>query len=139
MDYATSTVQYWATGLNCCQPRGGFACDDVWNPRARSAVVVLDRPGSLFPSAYDVFKKAAKQACAEWGLTQSDSAMFVRWVSDATKEQNLYYTEGLGCLITFVAIYAVWSLLIGGLMQMSARKSVSNPEAAKNVRLPPAL
>mmetsp|Transcript_21326 Transcript_21326/g.53713 ORF Transcript_21326/g.53713 Transcript_21326/m.53713 type:complete len:321 (-) Transcript_21326:472-1434(-) len=139
MDYATHEIQYWATGLNCCQPRGGFACDDVWNPRARSAVVVFNRGSdSLFPSQHEVFRKAAAQACAEWGLTQATDPLFVRWVTDATKEQDLYYSTGLGYFVTYAALFAVWSMLSGAIMQMSSRKATSTADT-KNVRLPPAL
>ena len=29
MDYATTVIQYWAVGVDCCQGRGQFACGDV--------------------------------------------------------------------------------------------------------------
>ncbi|CAD7932113.1 unnamed protein product [Amoebophrya sp. A25] len=142
MDYATTTIQYWAVGTNCCHARSNFACDDVWNPRARSAVVVLDNRG-FFPSVHSIYKKAAEQACAEWGLVQAKDPLFVHWVADATGEQNGYWSAGLGYLITFIAVYAVWSLLVGGIVQMSARKASAAATAGqgdgKGVRLPPAL
>ena len=41
IDYATDSVEYWAAGSNCCGQRADFSCDDVWNPKARSGVVMM--------------------------------------------------------------------------------------------------
>jgi hypothetical protein len=40
------TVQYWAAGIDCCTSRGDFHCDDTWNPKSHSGMVLLDAVNS---------------------------------------------------------------------------------------------
>ena len=87
-DYATtSTIQYWAVGVDCCQGRSQFACGDVTDSKARSGLVVFDNRG-FFPSQMHFFQQAAKQAAAEYGVVSARDAIFVEWTRDATALQN---------------------------------------------------
>merc|ERR1719265_981909 len=53
-DTQLDRVEYWAAGTNCCPARGDFLCDDTWNPKAKSGVVVLDTaPGDASVSSGD--------------------------------------------------------------------------------------
>ena len=45
IDDETDIIYYWAAGTDCCGQRASFTCDDVWNPRARAAVVLTDNNG----------------------------------------------------------------------------------------------
>jgi len=149
VDYATQKIQYWATGTNCCQPRGGFNCGEVWNPKARSAVVVLDSLNTPFPMAHQIFKKAADQACAEWELKQASDPLFVRWVADATAEEGKYYKDGVSSLIVYTSVFLVFSVIAGVILQMSSGRKLepatttTGPGGAvadtsgRKIRLPP--
>merc|ERR1719235_1022190 len=44
-DAQLDRVEYWAAGIDCCPSRGDFVCDDAWNPKAKSGVVVMDITG----------------------------------------------------------------------------------------------
>ena len=39
VDAATSSVQFWAAGVNCCS-RGNFECDDAWDEKAHAGLVL---------------------------------------------------------------------------------------------------
>jgi len=128
VDYATQKVQYWATGTNCCQPRGGFNCDDVWSPKARSAVVLLDEIVTPFPLAHKIYKKAADQACAEWELEQADDPLFVRWVADASAVQEQYYKDGISYFVVYISVYLVFQIIVGAVLQMSSGRSMAQAQ-----------
>merc|ERR1719335_1541484 len=36
-------IQFWAVGVNCCQPRATFNCDDAGDGSAKSALIILDK------------------------------------------------------------------------------------------------
>merc|ERR1719453_143098 len=58
-DVPIGKVQYWAAGTDCCLGRADFNCDDAWDPKARSGVVILDS-NTWMPSNRDKYTEAVK-------------------------------------------------------------------------------
>merc|ERR1719379_1338649 len=79
-------VEYWAAGVDCCPARGDFACDDAFNPKAKSGVVILDTTGgdtavsagettagfSMWKSKRDYYVKAVRLAEAHFSITSAE-------------------------------------------------------------------
>lgn len=132
VDYATTKINYWAAGVDCCGQRSDFACDDAYNTKARSGVVLLDNRG-VFPEEHKYFKLAAEQATAAYGLEMADEPLFVRWVANPDLVQDAYFSSGFGYLVLFTIIGAVVAVLVGALVQVSSRKK---GESVQGVSLP---
>jgi hypothetical protein len=138
-DTQLDRVEYWAAGTNCCNSRGDFTCDDTWNPRAKSGVVILDMvPGdaqissgdtsvgvSLWAPALPYFKKAAKQAEAHFALTSSAKAIFVRWVVDTQVVQDEFWHAGTMFLLVIILIYLGISVVAGAMLQLWSKRTAS--------------
>jgi len=95
-DLRAGVVQFWAVGVDCCPPRGGFDCDDAWNPRARSGVVVNDTTGR--------YAESVQQAVALYDLGTADNYLLVRWVADPVQVEDNLWNVGRGILVTGFAI-----------------------------------
>lgn len=131
-DTQLDRVEYWAAGTNCCNSRGDFTCDDTWNPRAKSGVVILDMiPGdaqistgdtsvglSLWAPILPYYKKAAKQAEAHFAITSAKHAIFVRWVADTQVVQDEFWRAGTGFLLAVVLIYLLISIIAGFMLAL---------------------
>jgi len=139
-DTQLDRVEYWAAGVDCCPARGDFNCDDAWNPKARSGVVILDTSAgdasvssgdtsvgfSLFRSRRDYYVKAVRQAEANFALTSADHPLFVRWVGDPQMIQDDYWRSGVGFLVATVCIYLLISIIAGAVMQMWSKRNAQN-------------
>merc|ERR550537_821201 len=97
-DTQLDRVEYWAAGIDCCPSRGDFNCDDAWNPKAKSGVVILDS-NALIPTKHDFYMKAAKEAEAAYQLSSAEEPLFVRWVADPQGIQDDYWRAGVGFLV----------------------------------------
>lgn len=129
-DTQTSRVEYWAAGVDCCMQRADFHCDDAWNNAARSGVVVLDKSEDLMFSHYkssrhSYYMKAVHEAEAAFDLVSAEDPIFVRWVSDPQSFQDQFWRSGVGFLIASCCVYLLVSIILGAIMQMSARRSAS--------------
>jgi len=60
-DTQQSKVEYWAAGTDCCQQRADFSCDDAWDPKAKSGVVLIE-PGGIFPSNQYFFSQSGDRS-----------------------------------------------------------------------------
>jgi len=119
-DSQASRVEYWAAGVDCCSQRADFNCDDSWDPKAKTGVVIIDN-GSIVTSKYDMYMKAVKQAEAAYGALAAPKPIFVRWVTDPVKVEQEYWTWGVGFLVISSAIYLFVSIVLGGLLHMAQR------------------
>lgn len=138
-DTQLDRVEYWAAGTNCCDARGDFTCDDTWNPKAKSGVVILDMvPGdaylasgdtsigvSLWAPALPYYKKAARQAEAHFALTSAEKAIFVRWVADTQVVQDEFWHAGTTFLLIVIAIYLGISIIAGAMLQLWSKRTAS--------------
>jgi len=130
-DTQLDRVEYWAAGVDCCPARGDFNCDDAFNPKARSGVVILDTSAgdasvssgdqsigfSLFTSRRDYYVKAVRAAEANFGVTSADHPLFVRWVGDPQQIQDDYWRNGVGFVVATICIYLLISIILGAVMQ----------------------
>mmetsp|Transcript_24456 Transcript_24456/g.42796 ORF Transcript_24456/g.42796 Transcript_24456/m.42796 type:complete len:317 (-) Transcript_24456:52-1002(-) len=74
-------VEFWAAGLECCEPLGEFRCDNSQDKDANGGVVVFDNNGWFFPARFQFYEKARGKAEAEYGLQSVARPMYVRWVT----------------------------------------------------------
>jgi hypothetical protein len=125
-------VEYWAAGVDCCPARGDFNCDDSWNPKARSGVVILDTSTgdasissgdssfgfTLFRSRRDYYLKAVREAESNFLLTSADYPLFVRWVGDPQMIQDDYWRNGVGYLVATICIYLLISIILGSVLMI---------------------
>jgi hypothetical protein len=119
-DSQASRVEYWAAGIDCCSQRADFNCDDSWDPKAKSGVVIIDN-GSPVTSKYDMYMKAVHQAEAAYGVVAAPVPIFVRWVTDPVKVEQEYWTWGIGFLVICSAIYLFVSIILGTLLHMAQK------------------
>jgi len=119
-DTQSTRVEYWAAGIDCCSQRADFNCDDAWNPKAKSGVVVIDN-GSPVTSNFDMYMKAVHQAEAAYGVVAAKKPIFVRWVADPVKVETEYWTWGIGFLVCCSAIYLLVSIVLGALLHMAQK------------------
>lgn len=120
----TDRVQYWAAGIDCCPSRGDFACDDAWNPKARSGVVVLE-PGGPLASNHEMYMKAVRTAVQAYSLQSVEQPLLVRWVMDPQLVQNGFYSANVGFIVASVFIYLLLSIIAGAIFQTTSRKSAT--------------
>jgi len=93
-------VQFWAAGVDCCGGRGGFTCDDAWDPRARSGLVLINHDRHL------QYTLAVRQAKAAFGLASAEEPIFVRWVVDPERVQLNLWRVGFGVLLSACAFFS---------------------------------
>lgn len=105
-DEHVATVQFWAAGMNCCNQRGGFVCDDAWDSKARAGMVI---PGTsrVMGDVRLEYMKAVRQAEAAYGIASAEEPIFVQWVVDPEKVHNIYMLIGVGILIVANTAYCV--------------------------------
>merc|ERR1719379_3254457 len=131
-DTQLDRVEYWAAGVDCCPARGDFNCDESWNPKARSGVVILDTSAgdasissgdtsvgwSIFSSRRDYYLKAVREAESNFMLTSADYPLFVRWVGDPQMVQDDYWRNGVGYLTATICIYLLISTILGSVLMI---------------------
>jgi len=111
-----SSVQFWAAGVDCCGARGSFTCDDAWDARARSALVI--RPEDWHPE----YALAVKQAEAAFGLASSQNPAYVRWVLDPDAVQLNFWRVGTSIMLVAVLIDLIYSCTVATLVNSSWRE-----------------
>merc|ERR1719409_2645697 len=119
-DKATSKVEYWAAGKNCCEAQGDFRCGEYDNPKAHSGLVYLDS-SSLMDYPVPSFTKAAKEAEKLYGLSSSPDALFVKWVEDVEDAQHSWWKHAVGFYIGTLFIHLGFSALLGLTIHLSSR------------------
>jgi len=83
----TANVEYWAVGVDCCKSGNVFACEDSYQPDARSAYVVPNyryMDSILFRAPairkHERFLEAIQIAERKFGLTSATSPLLLRWL-----------------------------------------------------------
>lgn len=90
-----STIQYWAAGVDCCNGRGFFSCDNALDKAAKSGLVIREQPTSaLFKSELDYYLHAVEMSSEIYGLTTAKEPFFVRWTTDVTAKAESYLIDG---------------------------------------------
>mmetsp|Transcript_17596 Transcript_17596/g.31785 ORF Transcript_17596/g.31785 Transcript_17596/m.31785 type:complete len:316 (+) Transcript_17596:190-1137(+) len=105
------TIEYMAAGMDCCEQRGTFTCDDAAESSVRSGLVYLDSDPSV-----SEFRRAAEQAAAVWNLQISSDSLFLKWVEDPEREQRRYWYSALWfALIAAVVALGAFTVVAFGL------------------------
>lgn len=112
-DSPMTKVEYWAVGEDCCPGRADFNCDDAWDPKARSGVVIMDVNATFMPRVRPYYKEAVKIAEATYDIASAKEPLFVRWVADPEIIQDDYWRKGVGDLVAFLSIYLLLSFIFG--------------------------
>lgn len=121
--YSGARVEYWAVGVNCCEQRGGFSCDDAMKESnsARGGLVVQD-VGLFRQSPFDYYHKAVHTAEAQYDLVSSSEPLFVRWVADPDELQNGFFLSGVGNLAGWTCFYGALNAGLAYLANSVLRK-----------------
>jgi len=101
-DAPMDTVQFWAAGLDCCGARGSFVCDDAWNPKAHSGLVI--RNSTLGEDLRGQYMKAVKLAEITYAIASVKEPIFVRWVSNPDQVELNIWRAGMGVLLACIII-----------------------------------
>eukprot|EP00746_Dinoflagellata_sp_MGD_P010452 gnl/MRDRNA2_/MRDRNA2_121585_c0_seq1.p1 gnl/MRDRNA2_/MRDRNA2_121585_c0~~gnl/MRDRNA2_/MRDRNA2_121585_c0_seq1.p1 ORF type:complete len:319 (+),score=50.77 gnl/MRDRNA2_/MRDRNA2_121585_c0_seq1:218-1174(+) len=144
-DTQMNHVEFWAAGVDCCPARGDFTCDETWNPKAKSGVVIFGPAGDasssrthtgvgveLWHPIREYYLKAVHAAEAAYSLTSSKDPLFIRWVRSPQFVQDDYWRGGVGFLVASVCVYLLISLIAGGILQMWSRRTAA-AENAKGI------
>lgn len=98
---ASGTVDFWAVGLNCCDPSGlNFKCGESKNPLARAGIRVLREDTRPF------FLMAVQEWTA-WLQLPSKHPLFFHWVQDPLAQveamwfsaMKMFYVNTIYCLV----------------------------------------
>lgn len=132
-------VQYWAAGMDCCNRRGFFSCDDATDKAAKSGLVIREPasgliPSLLFKSEVEYYKHAVEMATEIYGVTVAKEPHFVRWITDVEAKANSYFYNGwlwwgyYG--LAFFLLNLVLSCLLQGVL-MGAKNKEKDAEGEK--------
>lgn len=92
-------ISFFAVGINCCNFRSSFHCDDALKPAARGGLLKLE-PGLLAPTywewavddSYDVesFEKAVDLQKSVFGAHVAENHRFLRWLEHPNERVESY-------------------------------------------------
>lgn len=122
-DTPISKVEYWAVGTNCCSQRADFNCDDSWNPKAKSGMVVLESNPWL-PNNHGQYMNAVRLAESTFQILSAKEPIFVRWVAEPEVVQDDFYRSGIGFLLAEIFIYLLVSVIFGIMSLGAVQKKV---------------
>jgi len=111
-------VQFWAVGTNCCGARGAFNCDDTFNVKARSGLVL---PDSMFHDSRAKFLLAVKQAEAAFNIISAKEPLFVRWLLNPEQAQANMRIAGACTVLIACVVYLVLSIIVASTLQLSMK------------------
>lgn len=122
-------VQYWAVGINCCNARALFQCDDAEDFQTRSALRVLGpedvaRPFMQWAVRGDEYPRYASALALEeavYNIKASKKPVLVRWTKNPIALKDSFYNSAKDACISvsigyfvlvLVSVYFVaWKLL----------------------------
>lgn len=105
-------AEYWAVGMDCCEGRVGFYCDDAQDIDAKTGAVVFDIASRFTADPYAMYMDAVKQASARNGLAIPQSPVLVRWVKESSTVTDGLWREGWMHILASLAFYGIASLII---------------------------
>lgn len=117
---AEPRVQFWAAGLNCCEPRGAFRCG-----QASSSTMVANKSVSTTLGAVvlaqkeqadPMFRAAVHGASATYGLQSGDDYLLLRWSLNPVDHFDSLWTRVRNLFLVFGGVYFVVSVVLGSMM-----------------------
>lgn len=127
---SASTAHYFAAGVDCCDAKGSFTCDEADNKKAHSGLVYLKFGNSDLLSK---FRKAAQALAAAQGVIVAKDALFVKWVRDVDKAGNSYQNSGISFFLGTSLVYLVLSTAAGFTLHFGHRVG-SRSRITKNIQ-----
>merc|ERR1719359_1368204 len=76
--YSTTRVEFWAVGLDCCDQRNHFYCDDSGDLSVHAGAVLVDE--NMLKAELLYYKRAVSVAEAAFSLVSAEDPIFVHWV-----------------------------------------------------------
>lgn len=113
-------VQFWAVGLDCCEPLRSFQCGESSNPLARSGIVQSAQASKFAATQHANYLKAAQQAAAHYGLTTPEDPVFVTWVQDPAKSSGSAMTSAVLQLMLMSILYGMMSTVVAAGLHLSS-------------------
>lgn len=101
-------VEYWAIGIDCCDPLGSFTCDASREWNGGYGVKMLDQGMPCAGCNQDRFRAAVRKAEQAHDLVSSSGALYVRWVADPTAVGS----ELLWYAVFFITLSALVSWVV---------------------------
>lgn len=116
-------VNYFAVGINCCEPRSSFLCDDASDTSTKNVLMMLEPhqvtsplmewavAGALDRSGFDA---AIRMQTAAYQTVAASKTRLVYWTKDPTAYAHQYYKKGLESAIIamviyfFASVFAAW-------------------------------
>lgn len=103
----TPRVEYWATGVDCCQKRANFDCGSAREPGPLRAVVAEQTP---------LFAKAVAMAGSVYGTESAGEAQLMEFVSDPEGHLLGIWDEALMVALMAALMHLVASIVAGLLL-----------------------
>lgn len=115
---APAQIEFWATGVDCCDARKRFWCDGGDVENAKEAVVVRafgdeDSDGPKIRSDRGHFFQAIDQAVAAYELPAPDRPVLLRWGPSATDLQADWKRHAVG-IIGLTSLASLIAILVIG-------------------------
>lgn len=112
----SGTVDFWAVGVNCCEPTGlGFNCGDVKNPSARAGLRLIRDDQRAF------FLLAVQEWAAKYGLP-TKHPLFFYWVVDPLAESDGMRLKGTWKFYTHIILFAIANFVLCLALQFVCQK-----------------
>lgn len=109
-DSDMSKIGFWAAGIDCCNARGLFWCDEAGSPLAYGAVPLVE-PG-LLSLDHDGYYTAIKMAEASFNVHSEKNPLLIRWVTDPVMVEYKSLYMGVGLYILGFATSCIITVLI---------------------------
>jgi len=112
-------ANFFAVGINCCEPLWAFSCDDALVPQARSGAVMSGAASVSASERYEMFRQAAQQAGSLYNLTVPEKPIFVSWLTDPYSRQGEALTDAVLAVVLFCVLYLITSMFLAALAHWS--------------------
>merc|ERR1719195_1208590 len=113
-------AQFFAVGIDCCEPLWAFTCDDALDARARAGAVVACDASAHVSARCEMFQQAAQQAGRVFNFSVPEKPIFVRWLRDPLSQQGDAMTDAVVAVVLFCVLDLVASMLLAALAHWSA-------------------
>jgi len=108
-------IYYWAIGVDCCNPRAEFHCDDAEDFKTRSALVVLEPQDVVRPfmqwavrgAAYPHYKSAIELQEATYFTKAARNPTLVYWTRDPIAMKDEFYNRAKHLCTWLSVIYVL--------------------------------
>jgi len=112
---APATYDFWAVGINCCEPFDPklFVCgQEPTEDQASGGMRMMDT-GLIGP-----YRKAIQMAQEEYGIKAGKTPLLLEWYGDPIKSIESHYAAGKSMFQSAIAAYFAFSAILAGLEAM---------------------